>query len=919
MFYNKLLSGITKKYISVRSGFMKKSRAYLLPSVIAVFFILIGFTQYQKNNENRFYDLLLRFKPEIKENSDILLLDVDDLAISKVGVWPWSRSRMADGLILMKEMGASYCVFDIEYTEQSPRGIDSGFLERKLPEKFNDNFTVINQNIKDLFAAIDEGSIPLKDAVDYIAQLEEINNSIREDLISAVKSVSRNNDEYLGKAARYFGSAFLTVNMFKGEDDSVPAVLKQYAKENLALTSIDGDTSGVWEADDIRPAILDVVKNAKGAGFPNVVIDEDGVRRRIDLLREYDGRYFAQLAFRPLLDWLGNPPLKIEKNRITLEGAKLPDGSVEDISIKLVDGQLLINWPYKTFTDSFRHMTYWYLVLHREQENSLLDNLRLMKDTGYLDYYNGESPLLDIYNYAETLFNESFETGDTENIQEYTDLRNLFFTEAASYLKSDTVDIILKDIESVLASEDVSDDIKGEYTLLKEEIPGVFAKTSEIAQDLLKTREILRKNLEGAFCILGHTGTSTTDIGVNPFEKEYMNVGTHASVANTILSRKFLTTTPLWVSPLLTVLFSFIAFFIIERRSARSSIIIGVIIVLLIILSYSLFFIFTGIYVPMTSSSMSVLFTFVSLTMMTFIKTSKEKAFIKTAFGHYLSEDVISQLIDNPDYLKLGGDKKNLTAMFTDVKGFSTISEQLDPADLVRLLNDYLTAMSDIILDLQGTIDKYEGDAIISFFGAPIEFSDHAEKACLAAVRMKKVEEEINKSFIEKRQAPSPLLTRIGINTGEMVVGNMGTARKMDYTMMGNAVNLAARLEGVNKQYGTWKLISSYTYEAAGSGIFVRKLDPVRVVGIKEPVQLYELVDEKKEVSDRIQEMVDLFHKGLERFQIQDWKGAEEIFSKVLSSASDDGPAQTYLRRCSDFRKNPPPKTWDGVFNLTSK
>ena len=898
---------------------MKKSLSYLLPAVVSIIFILVGFTQFSQNNDNRIYDLLLRFKPEITENKDILLLDVDDLAISKVGVWPWSRSIMADGLILLKEMGAKYCVFDIEYTEQSPRGIDSAFLEKKLPQQFDDNFTVINQNISDLFAAVAEGSISVNDAVDYIDQLVEINNSVKDELVSAVQSVSRNNDEYLGQAVKYFGSAFLTINMFKGEDDSVPGVLKEYAKENIALKNISGENPDIFTVDDIRPSIFPIIKNAKGAGFPNVVIDEDGVRRRIDLLRAYNEDYFGQLSFRPLLDWFGNPDIYIGKDVISLKNAKHPDGSEKDIDIKLVDGKLMINWPYKTFTESFRHMTYWYLVLHKEQESSLVSNLRLMHDAGYLDYYQGDSPLLDLYSYAEQIFDENFETGDTANISEYRDLRDLFFAETDSFLKGDSVNLIIADIDSVLESDEVPDDVKTEYALLREEVPEIFKKTAEISDDIIKTRKILKKNLKDAFCILGHTGTSTTDIGVNPFEKEYMNVGTHASVVNTILSGNFLTAAPVWVSPLSAFFFSYLVFIIIIRRSARSSIIIGFIIFICILVLFSVLFITTGIYFPMIIPALAVLMTFIVHTMLTFVKTSKEKAFIKTAFGHYLSSDVISQLIDNPDYLKLGGEKKLLTAMFTDVRGFSSISEQLDPTDLVKLLNDYLTSMSDIILDLQGTIDKYEGDAIISFFGAPVEFNDHAEKACIAAVRMKKIEEELNRAFLENKRAPSPLLTRIGINTGEMVVGNMGTARKMDYTMMGNSVNLAARLEGVNKQYGTWKLISQYTYGHASNKIFVRKLDQVRVVGIHEPVQLYELLDEKSEVKDQVQEMVDIFHKGLDKFQHQDWKGADEYFRKALKISADDGPSKTYIKRCSDFAKNPPPKNWDGVFNLTSK
>ncbi len=276
-------------------------------------------------------------------------------------------------------------------------------------------------------------------------------------------------------------------------------------------------------------------------------------------------------------------------------------------------------------------------------------------------------------------------------------------------------------------------------------------------------------------------------------------------------------------------------YFLLRNMDPLPSILIGIAFVILVLVAGTVLFVTTGIYAKVLTPTLAVFFTFLTLAFIKFLKTAKEKSYIRNAFGHYLSTDVINELLTNPDKLKLGGEKKYMTAMFTDVKGFSTISEQLDPSDLVKLLNEYLSAMSDVILEMKGTIDKYEGDAIISFFGAPIELPDHALRACKAAIQMKKIETELNKKFIESKMAPTPLLTRIGINTGDMVVGNMGTARKMDYTIMGNSVNLAARLEGVNKQYGTWILTSEYTMNNADSELTIRKLDRVRVVGIQTP------------------------------------------------------------------------------------
>jgi adenylate cyclase len=301
------------------------------------------------------------------------------------------------------------------------------------------------------------------------------------------------------------------------------------------------------------------------------------------------------------------------------------------------------------------------------------------------------------------------------------------------------------------------------------------------------------------------------------------------------------------------------------------------------------------------------------------VLTTQEKSFIRNAFGHYLSDAVIDELINDPEKLGLGGNKQYMTAIFTDIKGFSSISENMDPSDLVALLNRYLSTMSDIVLNLDGTIDKYEGDAIIGFFGAPIPHDDHARRACVAAVDMKRKERELNEELISDGTLSNPLLTRIGINTGEMVVGNMGTERKMNYTMMGNAVNLAARLEGVNKQFGSWILVSEATYMEAADFVSARRLDRVRVVGIEEPLRLYEVLERVENTSTETWEMIKRFHVALALFEEQRWDDAQKQFERVLEIAPEDKPTQIYIDRCKEYTENPPDPSWDGVFNLSLK
>jgi len=227
--------------------------------------------------------------------------------------------------------------------------------------------------------------------------------------------------------------------------------------------------------------------------------------------------------------------------------------------------------------------------------------------------------------------------------------------------------------------------------------------------------------------------------------------------------------------------------------------------------------------------------------------------------------------------------------------------------------------MSNIIMENIGTIDKYEGDAIIAFFGAPLTRTDHAVLACRSALAMKKTEAELNKIFLEEGISPTPLFTRIGINTGEMVVGNMGAENKMDYTIMGNAVNLAARLEGVNKQFNTGILISEHTHAQTGTEFVYRKLDRVRVVGVKTPLRLYELLCLESEADDTLRKRLAYWNKALSLLEKREFTEAAKYFAYLFKQYPSDRVAELYARRSALFVKNPPAADWDGVNNLTEK
>ena len=263
--------------------------------------------------------------------------------------------------------------------------------------------------------------------------------------------------------------------------------------------------------------------------------------------------------------------------------------------------------------------------------------------------------------------------------------------------------------------------------------------------------------------------------------------------------------------------------------------------------------------------------------------------------------------------LDLGGERREISAFFSDVAGFTSVSEKLSPEALVELLNAYLSEMTDIILETGGTLDKYEGDAIIAFWNAPLDQPDHALRACRAALRCQKRLAELRPEFA--RRFGSEVFARVGIHSGPAVVGNMGSQKRFDYTAMGDTMNLASRLEGACKQYKVFLLVGEETWESVKDVVLAREIDMIRVVGKARPVRVFEPVAERAAATAEEIEKVALFERGLEAYRARDWDGAETAFRRLPA----DPPAGIYLARLAAFRQSPPPAGWDGVFELKVK
>jgi len=442
----------------------------------------------------------------------------------------------------------------------------------------------------------------------------------------------------------------------------------------------------------------------------------------------------------------------------------------------------------------------------------------------------------------------------------------------------------------------------------------------------LSVTDILNDNIDTAtvknkIIILGATASGIFDEVSTPFESVYPGPELHATIVDMVLNQDYLYK-PEWLN-LLTILTIVIFGLGIGMILPKIGAFTGAWVAIIPLVGYVLFcqYIFTvhGWILNMVYPLAVILITYSIMTAYTFLIESRQKRFIKNAFSTYLAPAVVKQLMDHPETLTLGGENRKITAFFSDVQSFTSISETLQPDDLVALLNEFLTEMTDIILEYNGTVDKFEGDAIIAFFGAPGDLINQEEIACTVSLKM---QQRLSELRIKWREEGKPMLyNRIGMNTGVAVVGNMGSQSRMDYTMMGDTVNTAARLEGVNKLYGCYTLVSKSTYlpAVASGSIFGRELDSVLLVGKKEPIDIYELIGFTDEIDDATKTMVKYYAEALNAYRKQEWDNAIVLFEKAKSLFPEDKAILIMLQRCREFKSSPPSGKWSSAFKLTSK
>jgi adenylate cyclase len=425
------------------------------------------------------------------------------------------------------------------------------------------------------------------------------------------------------------------------------------------------------------------------------------------------------------------------------------------------------------------------------------------------------------------------------------------------------------------------------------------------------------EDLAGKWVVVGFTAPGLMDLKPTPLAPVYPGAELHATLLDNLLKGDFLRIAPPWFIWLWALWLAGIVTLAVLFSARLWTTLAALALLLALNVGGSLLAFRASWWADPVAPGVALALAFALATAYSYATEGRQKLAIRRMFSHYMSEKVISYLMSHPELLNLGGERRHVTLFFSDLAGFTSISERLSAEEVVGLLNDYLSRMTDIILDEEGTVDKFEGDAIMAFWGAPLPQADQALRACRAALRQQAALAELNQRFQE--MGLPRLGMRIGLHTGEAVVGNLGSEKRFDYTAIGDTVNLASRLEGLNKFYGTFILASETTMAECGDGMFFREVDRVAVKGRETPVAVYQPLGLKDGPTPEEKALSEEFAGALEMYRQEKFAEAAALFQKILARHPGDSPSQVFLERCQDFQASPPPPGWNGVFRPDKK
>jgi len=446
--------------------------------------------------------------------------------------------------------------------------------------------------------------------------------------------------------------------------------------------------------------------------------------------------------------------------------------------------------------------------------------------------------------------------------------------------------------------------------------PAAAVISSMMQEQMGQTPDIPKEAFKDAVVIVGYTAPGLFDLKPNPLSPVSPGIEIYAAALDTILADRHIRI----MDPASLYALAFAGALAVAAGvllvpyvagSAAIALIVGWVLLLLCDRAFA-----GGLWVNLVPLESAALLSLIGAAVWRYQTEGKQKRQIHKAFAHYVSPAVVTQMLAEPGRLGLGGEKRKLTLLFSDLEGFTTLSERLDAHELVSILNEYTTLMADTITSFDGTLDKYIGDAVMAFWGAPLDSDDQAVNACRSALSGLEQLDAMSARLVS--EGLTPVNMRIGLNTGECVVGNMGSAARFDYTALGDPVNQAARLEGLNKFYGTRILAAEPTWREVKDEMIGREIDFLKVKGKDEPVRVYEIMAEKGRETPGQARLIERYNQALAAYKERRWDEVIALAGPVLDEVND-GPTRVLLERAQKFMATPPPPDWDGSYKHTSK
>jgi adenylate cyclase len=447
--------------------------------------------------------------------------------------------------------------------------------------------------------------------------------------------------------------------------------------------------------------------------------------------------------------------------------------------------------------------------------------------------------------------------------------------------------------------------------------PKTFAHFS--ISDILHGR-IARGTFTDKIVLVGAAAAGTHDLRTTPLSPLYPGVEIYATVTDNILTQNFLTKPP-WskiYDLLAIIILGILTGIALPHIGALKGFLCAVGLFILHIVMARWLFVQSGVWLNVVYPLLGLSINYTALTVYHYVTEERERHKIKGAFTHYVAPVVIEEMLKDPGRLQLEGEEKVLTVLFSGLQGFTAHSERYTPHQMIELLSEYYARMTEQIFTYEGMLKEYIGDELLAIFGAPIAQTDHAERACAAALAMREHRNALREEWAQLGRPP--LIARTGINSGLMLVGNLGSKYRFTYGVLGDHVNLGSRLEGLNKVYGTEILIGENTARLVEKSFVLREIVIVRVLGREQPVRIYELLAQAgTSLSSAQEKAFSAYAAGLEAYRQQRWDEALGLFKESLALWSGDTPSRTLAERCQLFHKMPPPEEWDGVFEALYK